>query len=210
VVLGVDGRDYVVAHPDVGEAQSFRSLRRLPERVVGIDRPVLREVDTDAHEAKRHGTEEQPYRPGRHRATALTIGSTASAISRSPLCARAGSSPTTSALSATAGTRTSCEYAVAVLYTSSPMDDFAAAPWYAVRPAASTKPATYRCPLCRKRLPALAEHMLVLPEGDPARRRHAHTTCVMRARRAGRLPLREEVEPSRPGWLSRLLRRGTV
>jgi hypothetical protein len=90
------------------------------------------------------------------------------------------------------------------------MDDFAAARWYAVRPAASTKPATYRCPLCRQRLPALAEHILVLPEGDPARRRHAHTTCVMRARRAGRLPLREEVEPRRRGWLSRLLRRGTV
>ena len=76
--------------------------------------------------------------------------------------------------------------------------------------SASTKPATYRCPLCRKQLPALAEHLLVLPEGDPARRRHAHTTCVMRARHAGRLPLREEVEPRRPGWLSRLLRRGTV
>ena len=97
-----------------------------------------------------------------------------------------------------------------VRYTSSLMDDFAAARWYAVRPAASTKPATYRCPLCRERLPALAEHLLVLPEGDPARRRHAHTSCVMRARRAGRLPLREEVEPRRPGWLSRLLRRGTV
>jgi hypothetical protein len=30
----------------------------------------------------------------------------------------------------------------------------------------------------------------------------------MRARRAGRLPLREEVEPRRPGLLARLLRRG--
>jgi hypothetical protein len=88
------------------------------------------------------------------------------------------------------------------------MDDFAAARWYAVRPAGSTKPATYRCPLCGRRLPALAEHLLVFPEGDAARRRHAHTTCVMRARRAGRLPLREEVEPRQPGWLARLLRRG--
>jgi hypothetical protein len=33
---------------------------------------------------------------------------------------------------------------------------------------------------------------------------------VMRSRRAGRLPLREEVEPRRPGWQSRLLRRGTA
>ncbi len=50
--------------------------------------------------------------------------------------------------------------------------------------------------------------MLVLPDGDGARRRHAHTACVMKARQAGRLPLREEVEPRRPGWLARLLGRG--
>ena len=79
--------------------------------------------------------------------------------------------------------------------------------WYAVRPAGSTKPATYRCPLCGRHLPALSEHLLVLPDGDPSRRRHAHTACVVRARRAGRLPLREEVEPPRPGLLARLLRR---
>jgi hypothetical protein len=86
------------------------------------------------------------------------------------------------------------------------MDDFAASRWYAIRPAGSTKPATYRCPLCGQRFPALTEHLLIVPDGDPARRRHAHTRCVMRARRAGRLPLREEVEPRRPGWISRLLR----
>jgi hypothetical protein len=88
------------------------------------------------------------------------------------------------------------------------MDDFRAARWYAIRPAGSTKPATYRCPLCGQRLPAVSEHMLVVPEGNPLRRRHAHTACVMRARRAGRLPLRDEVEPRRPGLLARLLRRG--
>lgn len=80
--------------------------------------------------------------------------------------------------------------------------------WYALRPAANRKPATYRCPLCGGLLPALSEHTLVLPEGDASRRRHAHTACVMKARRAGRLPLREEVEPRRPGLLARLLRRG--
>lgn len=80
--------------------------------------------------------------------------------------------------------------------------------WYAVRPAANRKPATYRCPLCGGLLPALSPHMLVLPEGDPARRRHAHTACVAKARRAGRLPLREDVEPRRPGLIARLLRRG--
>ena len=87
------------------------------------------------------------------------------------------------------------------------MDDFRAARWYAIRPAGSTKPATYRCPLCGQRMPALVEHLLVVPEGDSRRRRHAHTACVMRARSAGRLPLREEVEPRRPGLLARLLRR---
>jgi hypothetical protein len=84
---------------------------------------------------------------------------------------------------------------------------FREARWYAVRPASSTKPATYRCPLCGGHLPALTQHLLVLPDGDASRRRHAHTDCVMRARRAGRLPLREEVEPRAPGLLARLLRR---
>jgi hypothetical protein len=88
------------------------------------------------------------------------------------------------------------------------MDDFRNARWYAVRRAGNRKPATYRCPLCSGLLPALSEHMLVLPEGDAGRRRHAHAKCVMNARRAGRLPLREEAEPRRPGLLARLLRRG--
>jgi hypothetical protein len=84
---------------------------------------------------------------------------------------------------------------------------FDSARWYAVRPAANRKPATYRCPLCRDLLPALSPHMLVLPEGDASRRRHAHTSCVMEARRDGRLALRDEVEPRPPGLLDRLLRR---
>ena len=86
-------------------------------------------------------------------------------------------------------------------------DDFRRASWYAVRPAANRKPATYRCPLCGGMLPALSEHMLGLPEGDASRRRHAHAACVMKARRGGRLPLREDVEPRGPGLLARLLRR---
>jgi hypothetical protein len=87
-------------------------------------------------------------------------------------------------------------------------DNFRQARWYAVRPAANRKPATYRCPLCGGMLPALSEHMLVLPEGDSSRRRHAHSACVMAARKRGRLPLREEVEPRPPGLLARLLGRG--
>jgi hypothetical protein len=84
------------------------------------------------------------------------------------------------------------------------MSEFRDARWYVIRPAHSRKPATYRCPLCGGMLPAMSEHMLVLPDGDAGRRRHAHAACVMRARQAGRLPLREEVEPRRPGLLARL------
>jgi hypothetical protein len=88
------------------------------------------------------------------------------------------------------------------------MTSFGDARWYAVRPAANRKPATYRCPFCGGLLPALSAHQLVVPEGDATRRRHAHTECVMRARRGGRLPLREDVAPARRGLLARLLRRG--
>jgi len=64
--------------------------------------------------------------------------------------------------------------------------------WWEVRRAQNLKPATYRCPLCGKHLPALSEHMLMFPEGDHSRRRHAHTDCVLAARKAGRLPTRDE------------------
>ncbi len=52
--------------------------------------------------------------------------------------------------------------------------------------------------------------MLIAPEGDTRRRRHAHTACVMRARSQGRLPLREEWQagqPRRPSLWRRLMRR---
>jgi hypothetical protein len=84
--------------------------------------------------------------------------------------------------------------------------------WWTVRRAQNRKPATYRCPFCGDYLPALSEHVLIAPEGDTSRRRHAHTRCALAARRAGRLPTRDEWErsqrPSRaPRWrrvLSRL------
>jgi hypothetical protein len=66
--------------------------------------------------------------------------------------------------------------------------------WWEIRPAANRKPATYRCPLCGNQLPSLSAHMLIKPEGDSDRRRHAHTECVMAARKAGRLPTRDEYE----------------
>ena len=86
-----------------------------------------------------------------------------------------------------------------------------------MRRAQNRKPSTYRCPFCDRYLPALSEHILVIPEGDSSRRRHAHTGCVLAERQAGRLPTREEwlrAQPDRPGErrslaerLRRLLRR---
>jgi hypothetical protein len=98
-------------------------------------------------------------------------------------------------------------------------NDLASARWWNLRRAQNRKPATYRCPLCGGYLPALSEHMLIVPEGDSSRRRHAHAKCVIEARRAGRLPTREEWQRStgerRPGpWrratttVGRLLGRG--
>jgi hypothetical protein len=82
--------------------------------------------------------------------------------------------------------------------------------WWAIRPAQNRKPATYRCPLCGYHLHAMTSHMLIAPEGDAARRRHAHTECVHAARQAGRLPLYEEwrqTQPREPSLLRRVFRR---
>jgi hypothetical protein len=79
--------------------------------------------------------------------------------------------------------------------------------WWAVRPARSRRAATYRCPLCGYRLHAMSDHMLIAPEGDADRRRHAHTECVLAARERGRLPLREEwlrTQPRPPSLMRRI------
>jgi hypothetical protein len=86
--------------------------------------------------------------------------------------------------------------------------------WWVFRRAQNRKPATYTCPLCGQHLPALSEHMLIAPENDAARRRHAHTACVLAARRDGRLPTRDEWQrtqprpPAAPTLMARLRRRG--
>jgi hypothetical protein len=83
------------------------------------------------------------------------------------------------------------------------------ADWWTLRRAQNRKPATYTCPLCGGFLPALSEHMLIAPEGDASRRRHVHTACALAARKAGRLPSRDEwqkTQPRRPSPLRRLLR----
>jgi hypothetical protein len=62
--------------------------------------------------------------------------------------------------------------------------------------------------LCGGHLPALSEHVLMTPEGDASRRRHAHTACAVAARKAGRLPTIDEWRASsgerRPGFVERL------
>ena len=57
--------------------------------------------------------------------------------------------------------------------------------WWSMRPARNRKPATYRCPFCGRRLLSATDHVLIAPEGDSGRRRHAHAECVARARAAG-------------------------
>ena len=66
------------------------------------------------------------------------------------------------------------------------------ADWWELRRATNRKPATYTCPLCGKRLLAMTEHALIVPEGDASRRRHAHLACVAEARARGELPTRSE------------------
>ncbi|MBJ7472576.1 MAG: hypothetical protein JHD16_14815 [Solirubrobacteraceae bacterium] len=91
-------------------------------------------------------------------------------------------------------------------------DTLTPAQWYSVRRAVNSKPSTYTCPFCRGHLLALTEHVLVAPEGDTTRRRHAHTQCTLKARAAGTLPSREEwqaTQPKPPGLLARLRRRSS-
>lgn len=79
--------------------------------------------------------------------------------------------------------------------------------WWAVRRVRSEKPASYRCPFCDKLLHAMSDHVLIAPEADGNRRRHAHTACVLAAREAGGLPTRDEWRARRPGLVARLLGR---
>jgi hypothetical protein len=47
-------------------------------------------------------------------------------------------------------------------------------------------------------LHAMSDHMLISPEGDGDRRRHAHRECVLAAREAGRLPLESVWRATQP------------
>jgi len=79
--------------------------------------------------------------------------------------------------------------------------------WWAVRRAHSRRPATYTCPLCGRKLHAMSEHVVIAPEGDVERRRHAHTECVLAARKAGTFRTYDDwraTQPRRPGLLARI------
>ena len=79
--------------------------------------------------------------------------------------------------------------------------------WWTVRPAQNLKPTTYRCPFCDELLSSMIEHVLIWPEADKQRRRHAHTACVLAERQAGRLPFHEDwlaAQPPKPGFWKRL------
>ena len=82
--------------------------------------------------------------------------------------------------------------------------------WWAVRRAGSLKPATYRCPFCGRQLHAMSEHVVIAPEGDVERRRHAHTECVSASREAGTFMTYDDWrarQPRDPGRLARLVSR---
>jgi len=64
--------------------------------------------------------------------------------------------------------------------------------WWTLRSAQNLKPASYVCPLCDGMLHATSDHVLIAPEGDVSKRRHAHTECVLEARRQGKLPTQDE------------------
>jgi hypothetical protein len=78
--------------------------------------------------------------------------------------------------------------------------------WWTMRRANSRKPATYTCPICGRYLTAMSEHALIAPEGDMARRRHAHLECVARARLTTYEDWRK-TQPRRPSLVARLLGR---
>jgi hypothetical protein len=53
----------------------------------------------------------------------------------------------------------------------------------------------------------MSEHLVIAPEGNAERRRHAHVDCVAAARRAGALPTYDDWRELQPRFLSRLFRR---
>jgi hypothetical protein len=56
----------------------------------------------------------------------------------------------------------------------------------------------------------MSEHVLIAPEGDAERRRHAHVECVAAARQAGTFSTYDDwraTQPRRASFVQRYLRR---
>lgn len=70
--------------------------------------------------------------------------------------------------------------------------------WWSARRAQNLQPKTYVCPLCDGLLHATSDHVLLAPEGDVSKRRHAHTDCVLAARERGELTLEDEWRREQP------------
>jgi len=84
--------------------------------------------------------------------------------------------------------------------------------WWDIRPAQGNQAKTYTCPICHRLFLAMVPNTLLSPEGDRQRRRHAHTECVTRERRAGRLLTESEWKranrpprSARRSWWRRLI-----
>jgi hypothetical protein len=84
--------------------------------------------------------------------------------------------------------------------------------WWDMRPAQGRQAKAYTCPICHGLLLAMNSNTLLFPEGDHERRRHAHTSCVVAQRKAGKMLTRAEWEraqrPAKPAsrsWWRRLL-----
>jgi hypothetical protein len=84
--------------------------------------------------------------------------------------------------------------------------------WWDMRPAQGGQAKTYTCPICHGYLWAMNPNTLLFPEGDRQHRRHAHTECVARQWKAGKMLTKAEWERTcRPpssssrSWWRRLL-----
>jgi len=66
--------------------------------------------------------------------------------------------------------------------------------WWEMRPAQSSQAKAYTCLICHRRLLAMNPNTLLFPEGDREHRRHAHTECVAKQRKAGKLLTKREWE----------------
>jgi hypothetical protein len=57
----------------------------------------------------------------------------------------------------------------------------------------------------------MSDHLVIAPEGDAERRRHAHTACVLAARKAGTFRTYDDWRETQPrrSFLARYFRRAT-